>query len=183
MIAPGQRLPMVQWRNCRSVPLSVGWLTESLVASAERAGARDWSWSGEVAKAISHYLEHEFDGQTITTDQLTEVLRRSLRGIGCGEIALRATVVAPRVSIYLPDLARQTGMELLFFRLLRHRLEEAMEVVVRGVRLEGIRPCVKILGGSKTWRSRCEALSDEIVMFTRQQMHGSSRPPVDLVIV
>lgn len=183
MIAPGQRLPMVQWRNCRTVPLSEGWLAESLVVSAQRAGARDWSWSGEVAKAISYYLEHEFDGPTITTEQLTKVLQCSLRGIGCGDIAARVTVVAPRVSIYLPDLAQQTGMELLFFRLLRHRLEEAVEVVVRGVRLEGIRPCVKILGGSKTWRTRCEALSDEIVRFTRQQLHGSSRPPVDLVIV
>ncbi len=183
MIAPGQRLPMVQWRNCRSVPLSVGWLAESLAASAECAGARDWSWSGDVAKAIGHYLETEFEGQTITTEQLTEVLRCSLRGIGCGEIARRATIVAPRVSIYLPDLARQAGLELLFFRLLRYRLDEAVDVVVRGVRLEGIRPCVKILGGSKTWRSRCEALSDEIVAFTRQQLHGSSRLPVDLVIV
>ncbi|MFQ3670144.1 MAG: hypothetical protein SNJ84_01650 [Verrucomicrobiia bacterium] len=183
MIAPSQRLPLVQWQNRRTVPLSVGWLAESLAASAENAGARDWKWSADVAKAIGYYLETEFDGQTITTDQLTEVLRRSLRGIGCGEIATRATIVAPRVSIYLPDLARQSRMELLFFPLLRTRLEEAVDVVVRGVRLEGIRPCVKILGGSKTWRNRCESLSDEIVAFTRQQLHGSSRPPVDLVIV
>lgn len=174
---------MVQWRNVRAVPLSIGWLAESLEASAERAGAGNWSWSGEVAQALGRYLEREFSGQTITTDQLAELMRRSLCGIGCGHIASQVAVVAPRVNIYLPDLAHQAELELMFFRLLRERLEEAVAVVVRGVRLEGLRPCVKILGGSKSWGNRCESLNDEIVAFSRHHLQGASRLPVDLVIV
>jgi hypothetical protein len=182
MIAPTQALPSIQWRDTRTIPLSVGWLAESLDASAERAGQSNWDHSVDIARAISHYLESEYDGRVLTTDQLVEIIRRSLHGVGCDHIARRATLVPPRVNIHLPELARASEYELLFFPLLRERLNEALDVVVRGVRLEGLRNCVKILQQSRSWKDRCQRLNDEIVLFSRQQLRRSNPTPIDLMI-
>jgi len=182
MIAPRQNLPLVQWRDERHIPLSEGWLAESIEQSALCAGHPGCAWGPDVARAITFYLEQEFAGNVITTDHLQQIIRKSLNGIGYPDVARRAMVVAPRVSIYLPELARHAGFELMFFQLLRDRLQEALHLVVRGVRLEGLRPCVKMIENARHWQKDCELLSDEIVLFSRQHINRWNRPPIDLVI-
>lgn len=182
MIAPQLGLPLVEWNGRRNIPLSEGWLTESIQTAAVKAGYSDCAWSCDVARAISFYLETEFPGSLITTGQLHEILDKSLRGIGLDDVAEVTTIVAPRVSIYLPELACQSSCELFFFHELREKLQEALRVVVRGVRLEGLRPCVKMLEGTQRWQMRCESLSDEIVLFTRDHLFRDDQPPVELVI-
>ena len=184
MIAVGNQLPHVPWKEDRNIPLSEGWIAESLEHSARLAGLEGWQWSAEVARAIVHFLQRDYHQPLISVEELTLVLERSLTGIGYPEVARHAQMVAPRVNIYLPDLARQAPYELLFFTALRERLQEARHVIVRGVKLEGLRTCVKMLRSRKRWRSRCESLGDEIVLFSRQQL-ASGNPagnPVELVI-
>jgi hypothetical protein len=182
MIALPQDLPLVEWQKRRNVPLSEGWLAESIQTSATKAGMDHWYWTDDVAKAISYYLQSEFDGTLITPDQLQILIKKSLRSIGYPEIAKTLTIVGPRVSIHLNEIASRSNHELIFFGLLQERLDEARTVRVRGIKLEGLRSSVKILENRPRWQSSCQNLSDEIVSYTRIHLQRWEKHPVELLI-
>ena len=181
MIALPQRLPHVIWKNDRLVPLSEGWLAESIEHSAA-AGILRWHLAPEVARAIAVYLENDWIAPALPVDQLREMVRRSLEGIGYDDIARKSLIVPPRVSISLMELAVRAPYEIEFYPLLKQRLEDAMEVQVAGVRLDGLRDCTKILDAAGRWRQTCVRISDEIIYFCRLYMHQAVPRSVDLVI-
>jgi hypothetical protein len=182
MIALPQRLPHVIWMNNRLVPLSEGWLAESIEQSAAAAGLPRWHLAPEIAKAIAIYLENDWVAPALPVDHLKEMVRRSLEGIGYDEIARESLIVPPRVSISLAELALRAPYELEFFPLLKQRLGDALEVQVAGVRLEGLRDCSKILDSAGRWRQRCVRISDEIIYFCRSYVCRTMPRTVDLVI-
>jgi hypothetical protein len=182
VIALPQKLPHVIWRNNRLVPLSEGWLAESIEHAAAGAGYHRWHLAPEVARAIAVYLENDWSAPSLTLDNLREMVRRSLEGIGFEDIARKSLIVPPRVSISLMELAMLTRMELAFFQLLRERLTDAIEVQVGGVRLEGLRDCSKLLGSAGRWRRNCVRISDDIIDYCRTFVHRSVPHAVDLVI-
>ena len=122
MIALPQRLPHVIWKNDRLVPLSEGWLAESIEHSAEAAGHHRWHLAPEVARAIAIYLENDWIAPALPVDHLREMLRRSLEGIGFEDIAQESLIVPPRVSISLMELAVRAPYEIEFYPLLKERL-------------------------------------------------------------
>jgi hypothetical protein len=182
MIALPQRLPHVIWKNDRLVPLSEGWLAESIEHAAAAAGHPRWHLAPEVARAIAVYLENDWVAPALSLDHLQEMVRRSLEGIGYQEIAKESMIVPPRVSISLPELALRAPYEIEFYPLLRERLGDALAVQVAGVRLEGLRDCTKILDAAGRWRRTCVRISDEIIHFCRSYMRHSIPLAVDLVI-
>jgi hypothetical protein len=182
MIALPQRLPHVIWRNGRLVPLSEGWLAESIEHAAAAAGHPRWHLAPEVARAIAVYLEDESSAPALPVHYLQEMVRRSLEGIGFSDIARESLIVPPRVSISLPELAESAQYELAFYPLLRQRLGDALEVQVAGVRLEGLRDCSKILDAAGRWRQTCVRISDEIIHFCRSYINRGRLRSVDLVI-
>lgn len=180
MIASACKLPWVIWNDQRHVPLSEGWLAESISQSAYQVGFNRWEeLSSQVARGIAYFLEKNYQGQSISVDQVQQLMERSLEGVGYAQLAHRVVLVAPRVNISLAEIARQTNYELLFFQTLGERLQEAMNVVVRGIKLEGLKPCVKILEGRTHWGKKSNLLSQEIVCFTRHQIGARN---VDLLI-
>jgi hypothetical protein len=182
MISLPQRLPHVIWKNGRLVPLSEGWLAESIEHAAAAAGLLRWHLAPEVARAIAVYLEDESTAPALPLDYLQEMVRRSLEGIGYDEIARQSLIVPPRVSISLPELASRAPYELEFYPLLKERLGDAIDVQVAGVRLEGLRDCTKILDAAGRWRQTCVRISDEIIYFCRTYMNRAVLRTVDLVI-
>jgi hypothetical protein len=182
MIALPQRLPHVIWKNGRLVPLSEGWLAESIEHAAAAAGLPRWHLAPEVARAIAVYLENDWTPPALPLDHLQEMVRRSLLGIGYDEIARKSLIVPPRVSISLAEIAQRAPYEIEFYPLLRQRLDDALEVQVAGVRLEGLRDCSKILDAAGRWRRTCVRINDEIIYFCRCFMHRAMPRPVDLVI-
>ena len=182
MIALPQRLPHVIWRNDRLVPLSEGWLAESIEHAAEGAGYHRWHLAPEVARAIAVYLENDWVAPALPVDRLREMVRRSLEGIGYDDIAEKSLIVPPRVSISLMELAVRAPYEIEFYPLLRERLADALEVQVGGVRLEGLRDCTKVLDAAARWRAECTRISDDIIYFCRSYIHRTWPRKVDLVI-
>ena len=181
MIALPQRLPHVIWKS-RLVPLSEGWLAESIEHSAAAAGHPRWHLAPEVARAIAIYLENDWVAPALPLDHLTEMVRRSLEGIGFGEIARASIIVPPRVSISLAELAARAPYEIEFYPLLSRRLGDALDVQVAGVRLEGLRDCTKTLAAARRWQQACVRINDEIVHFCRAYLHRAMPFAVDLVI-
>ncbi len=182
MIAMTNQLPLILWGDERSVPLSEGWLMESIEWTARRAGYPQWEWTHDIVKALTYYLEEEYATMTISQRELESLMDVSIKSIGYPEIAAHAGMVAPRVSIHLPDLARECPWELAFFQELGDRLREAGAGVVRGIKLSGMRPCVKHLRGARRWHPRCQHLSDEITAYSRQVIMDWDRPAIDLMI-
>jgi len=182
MIALPQRLPHVIWHKDRLVPLSEGWLAESIEHSAAAAGHPRWEMAPEVARAIVVYLEDDWVAPALSIDNLNEMVRRSLEGIGYNDIARASMIVPPRVSISLMELAVKAPFEIEFYPLLRQRLGDALEVQVGGVRLEGLRDCTKILDAAGRWRRTCVRINDDIIHFCRSYVLNTSPRLVDLVI-
>jgi hypothetical protein len=182
MIALPQRLPNIVWKNDRLVPLSEGWLAESIERAAANAGHPRWHLAPEVARAIAIYLEDDWISPSLTIDHLNQMVKRSLEGIGFSEIARESCIVPPRVSISLTEIAHRAPYEIEFYPLLRQRLGDAVEVQVAGVRLEGLRDCTKILDSAGRWRQTCQRINDEIIHFCRSFMHLATAKTVDLVI-
>ena len=182
MIALPQRLPHVIWKNERLVPLSEGWLAESIEHAAAASGYHRWHLAPEVARAIAVYLENDWVAPALPVDKLCEMVQRSLAGIGYEDIARESLIVPPRVSISLMELAHRAPYEIEFFPLLRERLTDAMDVQVGGVRLEGLRDCSKRLDAAGRWRRECSRISDDIIHFCRSFIHQSMPRTVDLVI-
>jgi hypothetical protein len=182
MIALPQRLPHVIWKNDRLVPLSEGWLAESIESAAAAAGHPRWDLAPEVARAIAVYLENDWIAPALTLDNLKEMVRRSLEGIGYNEIAKNSLIVPPRVSISLAEIAARAPYEIEFYPMLKQRLCDAIEVQVAGVRLEGLRDCTKILDSAGRWRQTCIRINDDIIHFCRSFMHIATPKTVDLVI-
>lgn len=182
MIALPQRLPHVIWKNDRLVPLSEGWLAESIEHSAAAAGHPRWYLAPEVARAIAVYLENDWIAPALSIDHLREMVQRSLMGIGYEDIARKSLIVPPRVSISLMELAVRAPYEIEFYPLLKERLADALEVQVGGVRLEGLRDCTKVLDAAGRWRQTCVRISDEIIYFCRSYVFRTMPRTVDLVI-
>ena len=182
MIALPQRLPYVAWRSDRLLPLSESWLTESIHLGAARAGCGHWDLSSHIARAIALYLEDEFDATTITVPQLEEMISRSIEKVGYAQIAQATVLVPPRLTISLAEIADRASFELLFFPLLRERLDDAMRIEARGVVFGDLRPCVKILDAASHWRRTCEMLRGEIVTYIREYLAGAPCRSLDFAI-
>jgi hypothetical protein len=172
----------VIWKNDRLVPLSEGWLAESIESAAAGAGYHRWHLAPEVARAIAVYLENDWVAPALPVDHLREMVRRSLEGIGFDDIARKSLIVPPRVSISLMELAARAPYEIEFYPLLKERLADALEVQVGGVRLEGLRDCTKVLDAAGRWRRTCERINDEIIYFCRSYLCRTVPRTVDLVI-
>jgi hypothetical protein len=182
MIALPQKLPHVIWRNDRLVPLSEGWLAESIEHAAAASGYHRWHLAPEVARAIAVYLENDWIAPSLSIDNLREMVRRSLEGIGFEDIAQKSLIVPPRVSISLMEIALRAPYEIEFYPLLKARLADALEVQVGGVKLEGLRDCSKVLDAAGRWRQTCLRISDDIIYFCRSYVHRAVPRTVDLVI-
>jgi len=172
----------VIWKNDRLVPLSEGWLAESIESAAAGAGYHRWHLAPEVARAIAVYLENDWIAPALPVDHLREMVRRSLEGIGFDDIARKSLIVPPRVSISLMELAVRAPYEIEFYPLLKERLADAIEVQVGGVRLEGLRDCTKLLDAAGRWRRTCVRISDDIIYFCRSYLCRTMPRAVDLVI-
>jgi len=182
MIALPHHLPLVIWKDTRTVPLSPGWLAESIDHTLAHLDCCGWEWTDDVVVSLCAYLRENYAGTSIDHSHLNDLLRHAIVALDYPEVADRVALCAPRVIIHLPDLARRAPLELAFFHALQNRLDEALEYVVRGVKLQGLRTTVKSLQNAPRWRKQCQDLSDEIVLFTRQKLQRWDQPFVDLVI-
>lgn len=182
MIALPSDLPLVTWQASRPVPLSPGWLTESIEFSLQGENLPHWQWTDDIVKAICLHLKEDYLGTEIHHSELVSIIRQSISALGYEDVAAKIQLTAPRVIIHLPEIAQRNSIELMFFQELQHKLDEAFGFVVRGVKLEGIRDSVKTLHHTNRWKRNCQVLNDDIVQFVRKNMARWNQPAVDLII-
>jgi len=182
MIALPSDLPLVTWNAGRPVPLSAGWLAESIEFSLSGENFPHWQWTEDIVQAICLHLKDDYSGTEIHHTELIQIVRQSVEVLGYPDVANKIQLTAPRVVIHLPEIARHADIELAFFQELQSKLDEALCFVVRGIKLEGIRDSVKTLHQTKRWKRNCQTLNDDIVQFVRKNLERWDQPTVDLII-
>ena len=183
MIALPEGLPYVVWKNERLLPLSESWIAESIQLAASITGYEKWDLTFHIARAVTAFIEEEFEGATITISQLEGMISISIEQVGYAEIARALVLAAPRLSISLAEIADRTHYELLFYPMLRTKLDEAMAIEARGVIFGDLKPCVKILDQAARWRQTCEELRGQIVQYIRDYLAASPERRLDFAIV
>ena len=176
------KLPDIIFTKGRLFPLSEHWLATSVARSASAAGYKRWNLAGEVARAITVYLENDWTQSSLQADVLREMLSRSLHGIGYPDIAKAAVIVPPRLTLSLAEIAERPVDGFQFYALLKTRLNEAVEVQLGGICLDDLRPCCRILAGAKRWNRACDRVQDEILQFCRNHLARVAKGDVDMVI-
>ena len=175
-------LPLVSIPGASPTRLNEAWLILSIEKAALRAGHQAWPLATDVARAVLHYLRHDFKHPRIERETLELILRRSLTGIGCPAIARHFELVSSAPSINLATLAQQAPLEILFYQQLASLLDEKVSSLASALRLEGLRSCVLALTGSASWRTSCQKLNDEIVHFIRARARNLSPSLLELTI-
>ncbi len=177
------KLPDVVWNKGRHFPISEGWLTETIKRSACAAGYKRWSLAGQVARAITVYLVDDWQTTTpLCVEHLRDMIRRSLQGIGFGDIAETTEVTPPRLTLSLVEIAERHPDAAKFYAVLRERLSEALEVQLGGIGLCDLRGCCRVLAGAKRWTRACDLIHDELVTFCRDHLVNSTKGDVDMII-
>jgi hypothetical protein len=159
------------------------WLATSVVRAAESAGYKKWWLANHVTESISSFLQQDFDENIVTIGRLEKAVQSVLQVIGYSDVARCFQTLPPPVRISLAELARRagSGYELAFFGLLRESLRDIPDTESRQVELMDLHPCVKILRGAKAWRSDCQQLTGEIVLFIRSELdHARRRNTIQL---
>jgi hypothetical protein len=177
MIALRDNYPLVRFQDGSVMNYDRAWLSSAVVRAAETAGYKKWWLTNHVTESISSFLKQEFDDNIVTISKLEKAVRSVLQVIGYADVAKCFETLPPPIRISLVDLARQadTGYELVFFEILRAKLQEVLDSRALQVELNGLHDCVKLLRSAKVWRNDCAGLMGEIVTFIRAELHASSR--------
>ena len=170
MIALRDDLPLIQLQDGPAVAFERDWLIRSLARAAHRAGYPQWWLAEHVAESVTEYLRQR-EAMVLPVEQMANAVRSALRVIGYGEVADSFTPGRPTVRLSLAELAREagSGYELAFFETLARKIQETVREGGCDFELFGLEPCVKLLRGKKVWSRDCDALRDEIILFTREQ--------------
>lgn len=168
--------------NGESVPCSAQDVTVELIGEA--VSRIEPHMIQEAATAVMHYFREELGKTFITVGEFACQLARVLRNFGLKVSApenLETAASATR-ELDLRILAQAFGVscELFFFREVRHELRRRSgDSQEGGIRVVGLRPCVKLLLGASRWSDRCQRLNDEIVSFLREcyaESYAGKRP-------
>jgi hypothetical protein len=137
------------------------------------------------AASVVHYFKYDLGRETVSLGEFAEVLEKVLRGLGYNvrqEPGNGASDASRDADLH--QLARDAGDagELVFFQRLREALRTQLRHSPQRVVFSGLRPCVKLLTGSRRWGRRCQWLQEQIVAFLRDCL-GAETPPGQCVLV
>lgn len=160
------------------MPFERTWLVVSLAKAAESAGYKKWWLAPHVTESVTNYLEKDFGESVVTINRLEKAVQSVLQVIGYADVAGHFHAAPPPARISLAELARDAGhgYELVFFDLLRTRIQEAVDGKTERLEICDAHRGVKLLRSAKNWRRDCSGLLDEIVTFVRDEVDSRSRP-------
>ena len=169
MICLRNNLPLVRLEDGDVVEFDHGWLGVALAEAALEAGHAKWQHTRDVVVSIALFLELDYDGTTVTHQQIAALIETAVSELGYGEIAPHFRLAAPPVRISLDDVARDAGhsYELRFFDILRTRLQQAATTSNEAIEIHNVRLGIKRLRRSKSWSAPCRRLLEEVIFLVR----------------
>lgn len=152
------------------IPCSAEELTIELIGNGSKAMTPELVQNA--ASALLHYFKHDLGKEKVTIGEFTEALVDLLRRLGY-EVTESGAVVEEKtafVELSLENVLQGLGasLEIAFFNRLRTEVHNRLHEGTQGLRVVGLRSCVKQLSGARRWNGRCRELSDQIVQFLRE---------------
>ena len=158
------------------VPCSAHEVSVELIGDSAKSVDKDLILNA--AAGVLHYFKVEKGQDTVSVGEFSEALDRALRGLGLDvklagasiELELSKPPGPPRIiEADLNRLATESAnaWELCFFPRLRDEVRRQLDGSPLVLRFRGLRPCVKLLAGSKRWTAHCQSLNDQIVDYLR----------------
>ncbi|KAB2644734.1 MAG: hypothetical protein DVB29_01060 [Verrucomicrobia bacterium] len=169
MIVLRHGIPLVITPKGHSASFNKEWIIVALEQASKRAGQEHWSMASELTDAITIYLQQECKGTVITLEKLEKVIENLLISLKYEAIAATFSLPDPPVSLSLLELVQEAGTayELVFFPLLRKRLQEIAESSSLRLEINDLEPCLRQLQHRVRLGSH-DILREEIVNFIRR---------------
>jgi len=133
MIALLHGLPLVTLPNGHSFTFQKSWIKNSLQNVASEQGYGCWWFAAELAESVELYLQREWNGNVITIAELESIIKELLLSLRFSDLAAVFFLPPPPTRLSLLELAQQAGegYELVFFQLLKKRLEKVVQSPVQ----------------------------------------------------
>jgi hypothetical protein len=162
MIWLGNEPALIDLGPAGSIELEAAWLEQCLEQAAKAAGYGEWP-ARDVARTVADFLLTEHLEKPCPLEVFTQMVQRTLRGVGYDEVA----------PFFLRDgleLARElpSGFELGFFK----SCERACRQLLAGgiasrIAFEELQPAVKSILQRSHWCRPCEVFAGDLVAFLR----------------
>ena len=138
-----------------------GWLADSLLLAAERAGT-ELPFCDDLVASIECYLEDNCPLDVLSLDELYRRVKAMLKAVGLAHIAESMPCLPPPFTVSLSEIAQRTPL-LLFFR-------EALEKEIDQLHKEGVtscafvdrKKCVMALQGHTRWTNTSQKMLEEL---------------------
>jgi hypothetical protein len=169
MIWLGNEPALIDLGPAGSIELEAAWLEQCLEQAAKAAGYGEWP-ARDVARTVADFLLTEHLEKPCPLEVFTQMVQRTLRGVGYDEVAPFFLRDGLELRVSLLDLARElpSGFELGFFK----SCERACRQLLAGgiasrIAFEELQPAVKSILQRSHWCRPCEVFAGDLVAFLR----------------
>lgn len=140
MIALLQGLPLITLPNGHSFSFQKSWIKNALQSTAAEQGYGCWWFARELAESVELYLQREWGAKVITIAELEAIIKELLLSLQFSDLAAAFFLPPPPTTLSLLELAKEAGesYELLFFQLLKKRLEKAAQSSAEQLEVYGL---------------------------------------------
>lgn len=147
MIALLRGLPLVTFSNGESFSFQKSWIKNALQDVASKQGYGSWWFASDLAESIELYLQREWKSTVITVAELENIIKELLLSLRFSNLAALFFLPLPPRKLSLLELAREAGegYELLFFQLLKKRLEQLTKSSAQQLEIYGLDASIRYL--------------------------------------
>jgi hypothetical protein len=140
MIALLHGLPLITLPNGPSFSFQKSWVKNALQNTASKQGYGCWWFARELAESVELYLRREWGNNVITITELEVIIKELLLSLQFSDLAATFFLPPPPTTLSLLELAKEAGegYELLFFQLLKKRLEKIAQSSAEQLEIYGL---------------------------------------------
>lgn len=169
MIWLGNEPAIIDLGPAGSIVLQSEWLEQCLGEAARAAGYGEWP-AQDVARTVTDFLLAEHLEKPCPLAVFTQMVQRTLRGVGYDEVAPFFLRDGLELRVSLLDLARElpAGFELGFFKACERACRQLLAGgVASRIAFEELQPAVKMILQRSHWCRPCEVFAGDLVAFLR----------------
>ena len=174
MISLRDGMPLITMPTGQASSFDKHWVTSAIQSAAQAAGYKRWYLANHITESVALFLREEIQSRSLQVKELEKVVSDLLSSLGYADIAAQFSLPDPPAILSLMDLVEKAGTsyELLFFELLKKRLQHIAASSTARLEIYDLEPCLYHLT-HRTHVGRAKKLRDEIISCIRH--YGSSR--------
>jgi hypothetical protein len=169
MIWLGNEPAIIDLGPAGSIELESAWLEQCLGEAARAAGYGEWP-AQDVARSVTDFFRAEHVGKPCPLEVFTQMVQRTLRGVGYDEVAPFFLREGLELRVSLLDLAGElpSGFELGFFKACERACRQLLAGgIASRIAFEELQPAVKAILQRSHWCRPCEVFAGDLVAFLR----------------